>query len=209
MIKIDRSFILMAKCAILYNGRARSTLKTGQYLILRKGDGSLLIHGNSKLVALNYQSSGSIMLKEGNTLISKRKDEEIIIKIDHIINYIEIHNWSDNKIDISKTENDLNNHIVDHIDELTGDKITEIKREFMTPYGKVDILAVGNTHYNIIETKRSKASINSCAQLWKYMEYFIQIKQPSIGWIMSPNITDNALKYLAQKNLRWKQVQHQ
>jgi RecB family endonuclease NucS len=206
-IRVDRQFSLFARCTVDYHGRARSSLGLGNYLIIRKGDGSLMIHGASKLRPLNYQPSGAVLTNDGNRLISKTKNETIIIIIDQIINYYEYNGWTDNKIDICMTENDLREQIIQNINNIIGENITEITKEFITPYGPVDILAVGSK-YHVIEVKRGKSSIQSCIQLLRYLDYFKEINQPATGWLMSPKITDNAKAYLKKRDCKWVSIQH-
>jgi RecB family endonuclease NucS len=207
MIRVDRSFSLYAECTVDYLGRARSSLEPGNYLIIRKGDGSLMIHGPKKLRPLNYQPPGAILKHVGDQLISKRKDEIIIITILQIINYTEYEQWTDNKIQISMTENDLREQIIRNVDSMLDDNIIEITKEFATPYGPIDILAIGST-YHVIEVKRGKAGIASCTQLLRYLGYFEEIGQPAVGWIMSPRIVGKAKTYLEERGCRWVSVQH-
>lgn len=207
MIRIDRPFILYAYCSIRYSGRAKSDLVPGNYLIIRKGDGALMIHGADKMVPLNYQPPGAVMIRKGNKLISKRKDETIEITIRLILHLAELHLWSSNKIKISMTEDDLRNEIVKRIEKLVGEPITETIKEFITPYGNVDLLAVGS-RYHVIEIKRGKANMASCTQLMRYLAYFKEIKQETTGWIMSPAITAGAFDLLQKNDLRWAQVHH-
>lgn len=147
------------------------------------------------------------MRKEGNKLISTRKNETIEITIDLIISFIEVNNWSDFSIDISKTENDLSNHIVEHISDLVGDEIIEVTREFKTPFGNVDILAVGR-YYHVIEVKRGKASISACSQLLRYYNYFKELEYQAMGWLMCPALSSGAVQMLQKHGLHWKQVEH-
>lgn len=209
MIKVDRPFFLKANCSIRYSGRAESQLVQGDYLIIRKGDGTLMIHGATRLVALNYQPPGAIMKLKGNKLISHRKGETIEITVYHIEQYLEITTWSDNRISIKKTEDDLRNHIVEHIEHYLGQKISETIKEFQTPNGAVDILAVGLSQYHAIEVKRAKTTIQSCSQILRYLDYFKEIEQPTQGWIMSPQITQGAISYCQKKHLNWVEVKHE
>ena len=207
MIRVDRTFSLYAKCAVNYKGRAESSLEPGNYLIIRKGDGSLMIHGPKKLRPLNYQPPGAVLIYRGDQLISKRKDEIIIITLLNIINYTEYEDWTNNSIDICMTENDLREQIIKNIDVILHDQIIEVTKEFQTPYGAIDILAVGST-YHVVEIKRGKAGISSCTQLLRYLGYFEEIKQPAIGWIMSPKIVEKARIYLEERGCKWVSVQH-
>lgn len=166
-----------------------------------------MIHGASKMVPLNYQPPGAIMRRDGNKLISTRKEETIEITIDLIISFTEFDQWSDNSVVISKTEKDLRNYIIEHIDVLTDDTIHETTTEFKTPYGNVDLLAVGRL-YHVIEVKRNKASMAACSQLLRYVNYFKEIHQPSVGWLMCPALSRGALQMLEKHGLRWRQVEH-
>lgn len=73
MIDINAAFILFANCDVLYDGRAQSTLETGNYLIIRKADGSIQIQAANKTTPRNYQSSGAVIEQRGHILISRRK----------------------------------------------------------------------------------------------------------------------------------------
>jgi endonuclease len=207
-IRVSKPFILLANCEVYYDGRAKSSLVPGDYLIIRKGDGTLLIHGGSKFNPLNYQPSGAILRKEGNKLISTRKRETITIIIHSIMWYREPVEWSENKIEISRTEYDLKLQIIRDIKELTGDRtIKEVTPEFKTPYGPIDVVAITETNlFHIIEVKRGKSTLSSCAQLERYLNYFKEINTPTKGWLMSPDISKGAVQYAANRSIEWRKV---
>lgn len=209
-IRVDRSFLLFATCSIIYEGRASSTCVSGDYLIIHKSDGTLLIHSGAKFNPLNYQSSGAVLKLEGNVLVSNRKKECIRITIEQIEFYHEPLDWSRNKINIFKTESDLCNSIVSNlVNILNVSQWKELHTEFQTPYGPVDIVAIdySDTYY-VIEVKRNKASLAACAQLERYLKYFAEIKLPTRGVLMSPAISKGALDYCNKHNLMWRQVNH-
>lgn len=209
MIRIDRAFVLFATCSISYNGRASSSLVPGNYLITRKGDGTLLIHGASRFNPLNFQTRGAISRLDGDMLVSTRKNEIIAIKLEKIIHYYELPHWSDNRIVISMTEDELKNSIFDNLEFWLGEKVAEKYMEHPTPYGPIDIFAVGASAVNyVIEVKRAKASLASCAQLERYLGYYKEIKKDAHGWLMSPGISSGALKYCESHNLKWLKVMH-
>ena len=81
-----QGFVLYCLCDVVYDGRAYSTLERGNYLIIYKPDGSLLIHGSSKSTPRNYQSVGSkvdLQLEresefgQHGTLVSQNNNETI------------------------------------------------------------------------------------------------------------------------------------
>lgn len=217
MIRIDRPFFLYANASIKYSGRAKSTLKTGNYIIIHKGDGTLLIHGDSKTTPLNYQRPKSVMTIKGREILSINDNEIIKIYLFHIIHHCEMPEWSSNIIKIKMTENDLRDKIIKNIDNYIDDPVNEIIKEFKTPYGPVDIVVVSSpivplvtkmNLYHIIEVKRGKANINTCTQLCRYLGYFDECKIMNTGWIMSPEITKGAINYCSKKNLQWIRVEH-
>jgi endonuclease len=208
-VRVEQSFVLYAKCSVEYIGRAKSTLSLGNYLITHKNDGTLRIDGGRLCTPLNYQPPGAILHKRGKSLISLRKDEKIIIKIKKIHYHKELKKWSTNKIDIVKTEAQLRDHIIDNIDDVLKTKTIEVFKEFKTPVGSIDILAIDvyNT-YHVIEVKRGKASLFACSQLDRYCNYFIDIYKNVKDYIASPDISDNALKYAESNYQTYLKVEH-
>ena len=201
MIRTHMPFYLYADCVVEYDGRAKSVLNRGNYVILHKSDGTLIIHGNSLVTPLNYQSSKAVMRQEGNKLISDRKDERIIIELYNIYDYHEFTNWSNNKIDIKNTESDLRDKLVDNINNYFNN-IVEVIKEHGTPYGPVDILVINDVN-NIIEVKRKKITLNNCMQLEKYMKYFNDINERCSGYLAGPDISSNAIEYINNNCLNY------
>lgn len=209
-IRVDQPFALHFNGSVTYDGRAESTLTDGDYLIIRKGDGTFQILGATNIPALNYQRPKAILKKEDNVLISTSKDGEVVrVKINKTHHYHEIHPWSDNKVRISKTENDLREQIKTKIEDLIGEPITRTHTEFKTPYGPVDLIAEGLEElYHVIEIKRGKATIAACTQVERYLKYFKETDRKTRGWIMSPAITEGAKEYCQKNHLSWALVRH-
>lgn len=170
-------------------------------MITKKGDGTLLIHGNSLMKPLNFQRHGASMSQDDNKLISKNKGETITITIENVLHYYELSNWSNNKINLNKTEEHLRQQIIENIDKYFTN-IKEIHVEFGTPVGPIDLLVIeAEEIYHIIEIKRKKASLQAASQLVRYVGYFIEKKKNCHGYIMSPGISKGALRHLEEHNL--------
>ena len=208
-VRVEQPFILYAKCRVDYDGRAKSTLEAGNHLIIHKNDGTLLIHGGALCTPLNYQPPGAILYKQGNQLISKRKDETIIITVEETLSYDELCDWSSKKIEIHKTERELRDFIADNLETILGVKFLEVYTEFQTPVGNVDILGIDEFEvYHVIEVKRGSASLASCSQLERYSNYFIEIMKTVKDYLACPKISANALKYAADMRQTWVQIDH-
>ena len=211
MIRVEQSFVLYANCKVTYDGRAKSFLEDGNFLITHKSDGTLLIHGGTLCTPRNYQPPGAILNFDIQNMIltSNRKNENITIVINDILNYIELIDWSTNKIDISKTEDDLRNYIYNNVDNLLEVKSREAYKEFRTPVGPVDLLIIDEMEtYHVIEVKRGSASLQAVSQLARYSDYFIEIGKNVCDYIASPNISKNAIKLMEEQNRVWLQVDH-
>lgn len=208
-IRVEQSFVLYARCQVLYDGRANSTLESGNYLITHKNDGTLKIDGGTLCNPLNYQPPGAILLKHGNTLISTRKKETIKIIVDSIHFYRELKDWSTNKIKISKTEAQLRSKIAAKVDNILSIESIEVYEEFKTPVGDIDVLAIDkNNVYHVIEVKRGKASLATCSQLKRYCGYFASVVDNYKGYIASPEISKNALTHAENSEQTYLKVDH-
>ena len=193
-INTNIPFLIYAEASVEYDGRAYSTLDVGNYLVIYKKDGSLLIHGCDLSKPLNYQGPKSKLEYKDNILISRNKKETISIRIQKIHNYVELNDWSSNKIQISKTEQELVEKLCDDIRGYLGiSGYVEIYTEYRTDNGPIDVLVKNDGKIHIIEAKRKKATKNNCVQLKKYQETF---GEDTIGYIAAPDIGDNALEYL-------------
>lgn len=212
-IRVEQPFTLYAKCSVDYCGRAKSTLEIGNYLIIHKSDGTLLIQGGTLCTPRNYQPPKTILQRFGNQLISTHKKEKIAITIEKIHFYKELKNWSIKKINITKTERELQNKLAQDLlanqcKEITV-KFKEIYTEFPTPVGPIDILGIDvNNVYHVIEVKRGKANLAACSQLERYANYFIEIMKDVKDYIASPEISSNATNYMKATHQTWIKVSH-
>ena len=203
MIRCDKPFVLYADCEVTYDGRASSTLRRGRYLIIRKNDGCLLIHNNSGNPAQNYQNANAQLTYDGRLLICKRKKESITITIYAIIEYIELSEWSDEEVKISKTEKELVDKIATDWNTIINIPVNDIVREYATYYGPIDLVGVSDDSHIVVEVKRGKVSLNHCSQLGRYHQYFVEKSMPCVAIIASPQISQKALRYLQSHGFRW------
>lgn len=200
-------FALYALCSITYDGRAYSTLEKGKYLILYKPDGSFLIHGADLCKPRNYQGAGSKLTIEGNKLISINKKEKIIVEIYTVLYNIPLEDWSTSQIKIQRTEKELSDKIYNNWGEYFDDEFYIIQQEFKTDLGSIDIVGITmQNEYYVVEVKRRKAAIAGVTQLKRYVDVLQDDGITAHGILASPEIGQNALKYLEKHNFRWLEV---
>lgn len=213
-------FLLYCEAAVLYDGRARSTLEPGNYLIVYKPDGSLAIHGNSSIKPLNYMNGASkiefiekpmaVKLDWPKPILLIRstcKKEIIDIFVFKVHANEVLADWSANKISITGTETQLRDHIAANIEQYLGFIPIEVQVEYPTKYGPVDVYAKENKRtLHICEVKRGKISLAGCGQLTRYGKHFKSSGLKVHQHLIAPAISKNALKYATDHNQAWLQA---
>lgn len=197
-------FVMYCRAEILYEGRASSTLETGNYLIILKSDRSLSVHGGDKVIPKNYLSGGSKLTYQANpcAIVASRRGEVVKILIESIYWYHNIEDWSTNDIVISKTEKELVDKLVSNLGQYfgvqPGDAVVVVT-EYPTDVGPVDIIIQYADEFWVVEVKRAKINLNNCLQLKKYVDHLRAIGRKVRPFIAGPAIADKA-KYWCDEN---------
>lgn len=197
------AFILYSTAEILYSGRANSILALGNYLILYKNDKSVSIHGGTNIQPRNYMGAKASVSFENDTLTFTLKKETVKVNIKSIISCTILNNWSDNKIELCKTEKELSQKIVNNWNSYFNDQFTSVLQEYQTPLGPIDIIGFTSDAEYIIEVKRKTATIKDITQLLRYIEARRDICKQIHGYIACPSISQRALQYLNQHRLNY------
>lgn len=199
-----RSFCLSFYGSVRYDGRAVGLLGPGNFLLLRKNDGSVSVHGGVNIPPRNYMGGGTKMhmnVTAGSGTISfKRKKEIIWIEITKIHFMEKMEDWSTDEVRLRKTEKELVHKIFTDWGDYIDGEFDIIEKEYPTKYGPVDLIGFGE-EVAVIEVKRRKATVSDCTQLRRYVEAF---EPASVrGYLASPEIGDNAVKYLEKHGYEW------
>lgn len=203
-LEINRPFLLYADCSVEYDGRAYSQLGRGEYLIIKKLDNSVMIHGGNKIPPRNYQGAGSKISYTDNVITITNKKEQIKITIYKSIHKNYLDNWSTQEISIIRTEADLVNKIILNISTLISDEIKEVIREYKTKLGPIDIGIIGGKHLHLIEVKRNSVSTSNVYQLKRYIDSVDS--DSKFAYIAGPGIRDNALELCGKNNIKYIKV---
>jgi endonuclease len=212
-----KSCAIYANCEVAYNGRASSTLPRGNYLIIIKEDKSLLIHGSNMCQARNYLGTGtshhiSRYTPNEFTLHAKKKSETIDIRIFNVTGTIVLDNWSNHKVMMRRTEQELKELIMSDPIRHLGILPAEIHEEYRTEHGPVDILCSlsdmddPSNIIHVVEVKRRKVTKNDVMQLLKYMSCF---ECHVVGHLAAPDISKNCLEFCQRTNIQFNQVTFQ
>lgn len=194
--------IILSKCHVEYEGRARSVLESGDRLILIKKDGTFAIHQEYNLDPVNWQAPGcknNVSLKNDGIVLTSKKmkpNEEIKVFLDEIYN-ITYYNCVDTKdLEIRGYEK----HMVDlawEKPELIEKGFRPTRREYQTENGFIDLMGTDSEEkLMILEFKSRKAGMNAVKQLKRYVDCFADNTEFVRGIIVAPDITLNAREEL-------------
>lgn len=208
-VNLANNFVMYCEAEVTYNGRAQSTSKKGNYLIIHKRDGSFVIHNAENCKPMNYQTKKSILSLNDDILTSKSKHESISVKIYKLNHYYELDDWCTDPINLTGSEFDLREKFIQNyhtnLGMLTASEAARCKiyKEFKTPFGNIDLLIIVDNFYFVLEFKRGKASLAACSQLKRYVDYLVGIGKDVNGYLVSPNISKPALDYIMKCNMLW------
>ncbi len=205
-----RTLIIVARCRVIYHGRASSIGDPAVRLIIIKPDGSLIIHEGTGREPVNWQPPGSVCTASIDDssialrCVRKKYGEEVKIYIEdlQILAYAKL----DNKgIKIFGREKDLRDLVASNPSYIAKDA-SLIGVEWSTPYGTIDIV-LKDSHNNIyiVEIKNEKADVSAIMQLKRYVEYFSKSRfrernfRNIIGVIIAPELTERAKHILNQE----------
>lgn len=205
-IDLHRAFSLYFQGTVDYVGRAIGKLGPGRFLLLVKNDGSISIHAGSDIPARNYMGSGCKLRIDGSILRFNCKKENITIHLNEIINYHPLLDWSEDKVFLRRTEQELVDKIFHNWNDYIDADVEIIEKEYLTKYGPVDILGLqADFTHHVVEVKRRKTTISDVGQLRRYVEVFEE-QFDTKGYLASPEIGEKAVAYLEKHGYQWIQV---
>ena len=205
--------IITACCRVCYYGRAKSTLESGDRVIIIKPDGSFLVHKGEKRNPVNWQPPGcSVKYKVQDDLllirsIRKRPKEILDVEISktHVIMYFIPQDYEE--LDLSGSEEDMANLIFYENPEVIEEGFKPIAKEKSITNGVIDIFGKDkNGNIVVLELKRGKATLDGVSQLKRYIDNLKEEYKNLRGILVAPSITDSAMKLLGNYGLEFKEL---
>ena len=174
--------IVVAKCQVDYQGRLTSHLPLATRLIMRKADGSVLVHADGgSYKPLNWMTPPVIVVEITPTEVQAEHGAKEVWRFEHrktgdsliIVVHEILHDYSvDLGVDPGLVKDGVEAHLQELFAEqigLLGDGHTLVKREYATAIGPVDILARAQIGHVAVEIKR-RGEIAGVEQLTRYLE---------------------------------------
>ncbi len=205
---------LVGACSVDYQGRAKSTLASGERLVLHKPDGTLLVHTGEGTKPVNWQpgptSTGAAVkeIEDGQEALvltverdSPREIVTLVFEQVHLAAAFELRD--DEDLDLFGTEADIQQllHLHPHLIE---EGFTPYDIELDRRRGPMDLYGhdVHGTR-TVVEVKRRTAGIEEATQLARYVERERDVHGDVRGLLAAPGISDKAMRYLRDKELEF------
>ncbi len=196
--------VLVATCAVTYQGRLGARLEPAPRLILMKADGSIAIHADAKAYKpLNWMNP-PCTITETDDLLTVRtpKGEELVIEL------IEIH--SDQQFDLGNdpglekdgVEAELQHLIAARVQSLRDDLVL-VRREYPTDIGPVDLLCRDADGTAVVVEIKRVGEIAGVDQLIRYQERLDldPSLRPTQGMFVATTIKPQARTYAESRNI--------
>jgi endonuclease len=204
--------VIFACCRVIYEGRARSRLGSGDRTIIIKPDSSFLIHQNKNLEPVNWQPPKTrlnVKIKDMKVYIKGvRRNPRELLEVEicktHLASYFI---GKDTKIlELIGYEGDMVDMIFQN-PEIIEEGFRPTSREYFTDQGFIDILGKDkNGNLMVLELKSRRAGVNAVKQLTRYLNYFLEHKKFVRGLLVAPSITEDALTLLEEKQMEFKRL---
>jgi RecB family endonuclease NucS len=203
--------LVIARCAVDYDGRLSAHLPMAVRLLMVKADGCVAVHADSGAYKpMNWMTAPNTLVVEADRwVVTNPKGERLTITIDEVLH------------DVSEELGDAPALVKDgveaHLQELLaadcsvfGIGCTLIRREYPTDIGPVDLLCRdGEGRMVAIEVKR-RGEIDGVEQLARYLERLVlDSRNANVrGLFVAQSITPQAKVMCEARGMRWLEVDY-
>jgi RecB family endonuclease NucS len=211
---------VVGSCTVDYEGRATSTLGSGERHLMLKPDGSALVHTDEGQQPVNWQppdcehearlSDGeSAVGEEGRLVVESRRetpDEHLVVRFESVLHVGAFDLTDERDLSLAGTEEDLRERVLDDPD-LVEEGFSPLATERSTPAGAVDVYGEDRDGRTVVvELKRRRVGPDAVGQLGRYvdaLERDMHAETDLRGILVAPSVTDRARRLLAERGLEF------
>lgn len=214
---IDRAFsqrrtlLVAGSCQVNYVGRASSTLKMGERILIIKSDGSLLVHRPTGYEPVNWQPSGSIfhanITENGLEIhgVRQKPRENVKVTFAEVLMVSALSLNDSGEFLLHASEDDMHRAILLK-PSLLEDGFKPISWEKKVEPGFVDVYGEDKDgKLVIVEVKRKTASKEAALQLAKYIEPIkAKVNREVRAVLVAPSLGKDVQRLLTTMGLEFK-----
>ncbi len=207
---------VVGSCTVDYEGRASSTLGTGERHLLLKPDGSALVHTDEGQQPVNWQPPDCEhevrLLDDGSeerlVVESHREtpDEYLAVRFESLLHAGAFDLTDERDLSLAGTEADLRERVLDD-PELIESGFRPLATERRTAAGAVDIYGEDRDGRTVVvELKRRRVGPDAVGQLGRYVDALkrdLHAETEVRGVLVAPSVTDRARRMLAERGLEF------
>ena len=217
---------VVGACTVEYEGRAASTLGSGERHLMLKPDGSALVHTDEGQQPVNWQppdcehearlsgggdgETGEADAGRAERLVveSHREtpDEHLVVRFESVLHVGAFDLTDERDLSLAGTEEDLRERLLDDPD-LVEDGFSPLATERSTPAGAVDVYGEDRDgRAVVVELKRRRVGPDAVGQLGRYvdaLERDLHAETEIRGILVAPSVTDRARRLLADRGLEF------
>ena len=167
--------LVVARCAVSYEGRLGARLEPAIRLIVCKADGSVAVHSDARAYKpLNWMSPPCWLTEEPDGplpvwVVQNKAGEQLRITVEDIEHDSSHELGVDPGLVKDGVESHLQALLAEHV-ELLGAGYTLVRREYMTPIGPVDLLCRDQAGRSVAVEIKRRGEIDGVEQLTRYLE---------------------------------------
>jgi hypothetical protein len=196
--------LLVARCAVEYQGRLGARLAPATRLILFKADGSLAVHSDAKAYKpLNWMNPPCTIVEHDGVIdATTPKGETLHIVLHEVLSDTAVELGDDPGLEKDGVEAELQALLAARVAALR-DGLSLITREYPTDIGPVDLLCRdGDGRTIVVEVKRV-GEIAGVEQLVRYQERLDRDARfaPTVGMLVAQQIKPQARVYAESKGI--------
>jgi RecB family endonuclease NucS len=206
---------VFGRCRVDYDGRASSTLDSGDRLVILKPDGTVLVHTEEGQQPVNWQPpdcTQEVTVTDGLEIHSHRETptEELVVTFEFVAHVVAYDVTDEHELSLRGTEADMRERILSDpslLEEGFEPRATE--RE--TPAGAVDIYGTdSDDNAVVVELKRRRVGPDAVSQLNRYVQALtrdLHAEKTVRGILVAPSVTDRAQHLLERHGLEFVPLQ--
>jgi RecB family endonuclease NucS len=201
--------LLVARCAVTYEGRLGARLAPALRLIMCKADGSISIHSDSRAYKpLNWMNPPcTIDLSESEIVARNPKGETLRIELLDVVHDATVALGDDPGLEKDGVEAELQQLLAARVAALRDD-LTLVRREYPTDIGPVDLLCCDADGRTVVVEVKRVGEIAGVEQLLRYQERLDRDPRfaPTVGMFVAQHIKPQAKVFAESKGVAWLEV---
>jgi len=204
--------VLLTRCRVHYDGRAKSELGSGDRVVILKPDGTFLVHQKEKREPVNWQPPGSfVTVEERDGVIVlrsvRRKPREVLeVELEEVYTACIFRAEDYEVLSLSGSEAEMLEMIFNN-PEMVEPGFKALFMEKDIGVGIVDLLGRDSEgNLVVVELKRRKADLHAVSQLKRYVGALRKENRNVRGILVAPSLTEGARRLLEKEGLEFRLI---